>query len=95
MILTRGKLGWGNRKNGLEPYGPGGRWLHRAGAEFGHLLGDHLEELGLGEGAELIIIAIDRRDVAAAREFGIEPEDLYADVEAKVRGALGAAVSDA
>lgn len=67
-IVASGILGWGNRKAGLEAYGPGGRW---AGPEdlpdrpaenvaYGDLLGDYLGERGAFEGAQLIVIAFNR-----------------------------------
>lgn len=58
--ITHGVLGWGNRKTGLEAYGPEGRW---GGGPDGHLLGDHLAENGVNEGAVLIVVAVDRRDL--------------------------------
>lgn len=74
-IVTRGVLGWGNRKSGCEAYGPGGRW---EGGEFGHLLGDHLEELGAAEGTRLIVVAVPSR-------FDHEYADLLAsDIRAMV-----------
>lgn len=61
-VVLRGVLGWGNRKGGLEAYGPGGRWVpNRNGQEGGgDLLGDALEEAGASEGATLLVIAIPR-----------------------------------
>jgi len=59
-VVVRGSLGWGNRKAGLEAYGPGGRW---GGTEFGDLLGDALHRVGVGEGAELIVVAVPRQAV--------------------------------
>lgn len=61
-IMVRGVLGWGNRKGGLEAYGPGGRWAEdRIGQKgWGDLLGDALEEAGAHEGATLLVIAVDR-----------------------------------
>lgn len=58
-IVVQGVLGWGNRKGGLEAYGPEGRW---GGGEQGDLLGDHLESLGVTEGAELIVVVVPRKD---------------------------------
>lgn len=55
--VLRGVLGWGNRKSGLEAYGPGGRWGE--GRE-GDLLGDALDRAGAHEGADLLVIAVDR-----------------------------------
>lgn len=68
-IAIRGVLGWGNRKSGLEAYGPGGRWdnLEPSGGvrprsnPDGDLLGDALERAGATEGAELLVIAVNRR----------------------------------
>ena len=57
VTVLRGVLGWGNRKSGLEAYGPGGRWGE--GRE-GDLLGDALERAGAHEGADLLVIAVDR-----------------------------------
>ena len=63
-IVLRGILGWGNRKFGLEAYGPGGRWSgrdrHADESKFGDLLGDALERAGAHEGATLLVIAVDR-----------------------------------
>lgn len=63
-IVLRGVLGWGNRKSGLEAYGPGGRWQSKgeakSNAEVGDLLGDTLDRQGAGEGADLIVIAVPR-----------------------------------
>lgn len=71
-IVVRGYLGWGNRKSGLEAYGPGGRWNRNPdGTRFapvpnggdpadGDLLGDALERAGATEGAEFIVIAVKR-----------------------------------
>lgn len=63
-VALRGFLGWGNRKSGLEAYGPGGRWdnVDPAGGvrPDGDLLGDALEEAGAHEGATLLVIAVDR-----------------------------------
>lgn len=58
-VIVRGILGWGNRKGGLEAYGPGGRWGDRRN---GDLLGDTLDKLGAGEGAELIVVAVPRSE---------------------------------
>jgi hypothetical protein len=68
-IVTTGVLGWGNRKSGLEAYGPGGRWAGRVelpprpatNAGLGDLLGDHLDEQGASEGADLVVVALPRR----------------------------------
>lgn len=64
MKITTGILGWGNRKVGYEAFGPQGRWHRRTSAtkseDVGDLLGDHLQEVGLHEGARLIIIGTDR-----------------------------------
>lgn len=58
-VALRGVLGWGNRKNGLEAYGPGGRW-DNVDPSGGDLLGDALDRAGAHEGATLLVIAIDR-----------------------------------
>ena len=61
IVVTQGVLGWGNRKSGLEPYGPGGRWdttRQNPGHTTGDLLGDHLDDLGVREGAHLIVVAV-------------------------------------
>jgi len=65
--MLRGFLGWGNRKFGLEAYGPDGRWggSGRYG-DHGDLLGDALERVGGAEGAYLLVIAVNRfGDMAA------------------------------
>ena len=60
-VVLRGSLGWGNRKSGLEAYGPGGRWEGEGThAKHGDLLGDALDRAGAHEGATLLIIAVDR-----------------------------------
>lgn len=60
-VVIRGVLGWGNRKNGLEAYGPGGRWEGKGiHAKDGDLLGDALDRAGAHEGATLLVIAVDR-----------------------------------
>lgn len=69
-IVSR-NLGWGNRKAGLEAYGPGGRWSKRADGTpvstpnggdpiHGDLLGDALDRAGFSEGATLLVVAINR-----------------------------------
>lgn len=68
--VLRGVLGWGNRKSGVEAYGPDGRWGQ--GRE-GDLLGDALEREGATEGATLLVIAVPR--------FG-DYEPLFSEVEA-------------
>lgn len=67
-IVVRGILGWGNRKTGLEAYGPGGRWdntdpgggAHPRANPDGDLLGDALDRAGAHEGADLLVIAVNR-----------------------------------
>ena len=67
-IVVRGFLGWGNRKNDLDAYGPGGRWdnpVEGGGRREdsnpdGDLLGDALDRAGAHEGATLLVIAVDR-----------------------------------
>lgn len=60
-ITIRGILGWGNRKGGLEAYGPGGRWNGEGHyAKDGDLLGDALDRAGVTEGATLLVIAVPR-----------------------------------
>jgi hypothetical protein len=61
-ITIRGVLGWGNRKAGMEAYGPGGRWGggEGEGRGEGDLLGDALERAGAGEGATLVVAALPR-----------------------------------
>lgn len=67
-VALRGFLGWGNRKDGLDAYGPGGRWdnVDPAGGvrprtnPDGDLLGDALSRVGAHEGATLLVIAVDR-----------------------------------
>lgn len=61
LIVTTGVNGWGNRKVGTEAYGPMGRWKTPPGrnpknAEYGDLLGDHLDEIEAHEGSPLIIV---------------------------------------
>lgn len=87
IVITHGRQGWGNRKAGCEAYGPEGRWAgplelpnrDNANVVFGDLLGDHLDELGCGEGSPFIVIASTSRfdDKAMVR--------LRADIEALVR----------
>lgn len=82
-VVVRGFLGWGNRKNGLEAYGPGGRWdnldpsggVHPRSNPDGDLLGDALERAGAHEGATLMIVAIDRFGDTSALD----------DIEARIR----------
>lgn len=61
-IVLKGVLGWGNRKSGLEAYGPGGRWHRGANGQGtdGDLLGDALDREGASEGADLIVVAVPR-----------------------------------
>ena len=70
-VVMHGVLGWGNRKAGLEAYGPGGRWSKladgtptppRNGSDGtdGDLLGDALDREGIGEGADLVVVAVPR-----------------------------------
>lgn len=69
IVVTTGSVGWGNRKGGVEAYGPGGRWAgpielpnrSNANVVYGDLLGDHLEELGVHEGCQFIVVAFDSR----------------------------------
>lgn len=73
-VLLRGILGWGNRKAGLDAYGPDGRW---GGDEHGDLLGDALERAGAGEADTLVVVAIPLRQphhdkTVAAVETAIE-----------------------
>lgn len=56
-IVMRGWLGWGNRKVGLEAYGPGGRWGR---GEAGDLLGDAFARHGAHEGCDLLVVALPR-----------------------------------
>lgn len=65
MIFVKGFLGWGNRKNGVEAYGPGGRW----GGEDrdGDLLGDALAREGDLEGSTLFVVSVSRREMIADR----------------------------
>jgi hypothetical protein len=82
-IVTRGVIGWGNRKGGVEAYGPLGRWAtatdmpnrSNANVVYGDLLGDHLDELGAHEGSYLIVVAVPSR-------FGAEQADR---IEARIR----------
>jgi hypothetical protein len=60
-IVTQGVLGWGNRKIGLEAYGPGGRWNGQGDyANDGDLLGEALGRVGGSEGMGLVVVAVDR-----------------------------------
>lgn len=60
-VTLRGFLGWGNRKGGLEAYGPDGRWGGEGYyADHGDLLGDALERAGGAEGAALLVVAVNR-----------------------------------
>lgn len=87
-IVTRGTLGWGNRKSGTEAYGPGGRWDRPPGrspmnAEHGDLLGDHLADLGVPEGAYLIVVAVPSRFRSAFADVVItKVKALVAELEA-------------
>ena len=67
MKLIEGYLGWGNRKTGLEAYGPGGRW--DAATRDGDLLGDAMEHNGDTEGAALFIISVSRAEQIADRDL--------------------------
>lgn len=63
-IIVRGTLGWGNPTSGifnyqLDAYGPGGRW-HNEGKTQGDRLPDALVRAGAAEGAQLIVVVIDR-----------------------------------
>ena len=63
-IVVRGTLGWGNPTAGqlnhqLDAYGPLGRW-HNEGRTQGERLPDALVKAGATEGAQLIVIALDR-----------------------------------
>lgn len=84
VVVIRGHLGWGNRKSGLDAYGPGGRWdpppeVMAENARHGDLLGDALDRAGVSEGAELIVVAVPRSMLMADRAAGDK-------VEAIVRG---------
>lgn len=66
-IVMCGWLGWGNRKPGLEAYGPGGRW---GGGPDGDLLGDALQGHGGYEGMDLVVVAFHRfHDKAVIEEI--------------------------
>lgn len=84
-VIVIGKLGWANANRttqaSLDAYGPGGRWGdygtgHRR--ETGDMLADALVREDIGEGATLIVVAIDRPATKAEREA----------VEAAVRAAV-------
>jgi hypothetical protein len=68
-FVTRGSIGWGNRKAGVEAYGPGGRWAgpielpnrSNTNVVYGDLLGDHIEEMGGHEGSYLVVIVVPSR----------------------------------
>lgn len=79
MIFVKGFLGWGNRKNGVEAYGPGGRWGGRD--QDGDLLGDALAREGDSEGSTLFVVSVSRSEIIADRT--IEQR-----VEAAIRDAL-------
>ena len=96
VVIVTGVLGWGNRKGGLEAYGPGGRWRKRDdGSEvevpngtdgtWGDLLGDALERAGVTEGADLLVIAIPR---GPDRRWRVD------DAIVAVSDALGAGVTE-
>jgi hypothetical protein len=68
-IIMQGSLGWGNRKNGYEAYGPGGRW---GGSDQGDLLGDALQGVGGSEGMGLVVVAVDRFADADSLAVAIE-----------------------
>lgn len=86
-VVLRGVLGWGNRKSGLEAYGPRGRWdnpdpgggAHEHANPYGDLLGDALERAGASEGASLLVIAVPRGS----------DESVFAAVEAIVQEQFG------
>lgn len=62
VVVLHGVLGWGNRKGGLEAYGPDGRWGGGGHyADHGDLLGDALERRGATEGSTLVVVAVTRR----------------------------------
>lgn len=67
MRMSEGFLGWGNRKTGLEAYGPGGRW--DGPTRDGDLLGDALERNGDSEGATLFVISVSRAEQIADRDL--------------------------
>jgi hypothetical protein len=68
IINVQGSLGWANSDRWpaarFDAYGPGGRWgktVTRAGLTTqGHHLADALVELGAGEGAVLLVVAVNR-----------------------------------
>jgi hypothetical protein len=64
LFIIRGILGWGNRKSGLDAYGPCGRWggevVYANQRGDGDLLGDALYRMGAREGATLLVIAVGR-----------------------------------
>jgi hypothetical protein len=61
IVVLKGVLGWGNRKGGLEAYGPGGRWEGEGHySDHGDLLGDALDRAGASEGATLLVVAVPR-----------------------------------
>lgn len=75
-IVMRGWLGWGNRKAGLEAYGPEGRW---GGGEHGDLLGDAFDRHGAYEGCDLLVVALPR----------FTDDETMTDLEALVAERLG------
>ena len=84
-VTLRGILGWGNRKSGLEAYGPGGRW-HGANRD-GDLLGDALERVGGYEGATLLVVAVNRfGDLSALDDI-----ERFAEARLVAAGAAGRA----
>lgn len=86
-LLIRGVLGWANRRteSQLEAYGPGGRWRRnefiKPSDPSGDLLGDALARAGAHEGAQLIIVAIERQPnaVAIAAELEQKMNELVSD----------------
>jgi hypothetical protein len=61
-VMMRGYVGWGNRKAGVEAYGPGGRWNGEGEhADYGDLLGEALERAGCHEGSPFLVVAIPSR----------------------------------
>jgi hypothetical protein len=70
-VFIKGFLGWGNRKGGLEAYGPDGRWGGEGKyADHGDLLGDALDRAGATEGHTLLVVATPRFTEEAADELG-------------------------
>lgn len=89
IVNVQGILGWANPDRrpatSLDAYGPDGRWgkavSHQGRETQGHHLADALVGLGAGEGAVLLVVAVNR---------GPDQEATVA----RLREALTAAIGD-